>query len=102
MTRFLGTAVACIASIAVSLAHWDENYAPYLLAGGSLYLIGAVALTGGYHVPRNNELAEVDPRSADAERLWTRYLHAWTAGNHVRAAAALAAAALFIGAVNAS
>jgi uncharacterized membrane protein len=46
-----------------------------------------------YHVPRNDALAAVDPNSADAAGLWTRYLADWTAWNHVRSAAALAAAA---------
>jgi uncharacterized membrane protein len=47
-----------------------------------------------YHVPRNNALAAVDPESAEAADAWSRYLAEWTRGNHVRVAAALAAAAL--------
>jgi len=37
----------------------------------------------------------VDPASADAGLTWANYLKTWTAWNHVRAVAALAAAALF-------
>ena len=47
--------------------------------------------TISYHVPRNEALARVDARSADAESHWTRYLSGWTACNHLRADAALAA-----------
>lgn len=36
-------------------------------------------------------LARVEPTSADAPGAWTRYLAQWTAGNHVRTLAALAA-----------
>ena len=59
-----------------------------------LYLVGAILPTISYHVPRNEALARVEPHSADAESHWRRYLSGWTAWNHVRAAAALAAAAV--------
>ena len=42
----------------------------------------------------NAALAGVNPSSADANRLWADYVNAWTAWNHVRTTAALAAAAL--------
>jgi uncharacterized membrane protein len=58
-----------------------------------LYLAGTIGMTMGFHVPRNNTLAKVDPAGADAAGPWTRYLAEWTAGNHLRTAAALAAAA---------
>jgi uncharacterized membrane protein len=47
-----------------------------------------------YHVPRNDALATVDPDSADAASHWSRYLRGWTAANHVRTVAPLAAAAV--------
>jgi uncharacterized membrane protein len=47
------------------------------------------------NVPLNNALAAVDPNSGKGAELWARYLADWTAWNHVRAAASLAAAALF-------
>lgn len=45
------------------------------------------------NVPRNNALAAVDPASAEGARVWAGYVTSWTAWNHVRTAAALAAAA---------
>jgi uncharacterized membrane protein len=48
-----------------------------------------------FNVPLNNALAVVDPASADAASLWSRYVSSWTAWNHVRTVAALAAAASF-------
>jgi uncharacterized membrane protein len=48
-----------------------------------------------FNVPRNDALAKVDPASADGARLWADYIASWTAWNHVRAAAALAASASF-------
>lgn len=38
-------------------------------------------------------LATVGPQSAEAAGRWARYASTWTSANHVRAAAALAAAA---------
>jgi uncharacterized membrane protein len=93
MAALFGTAVACGALAVWALLVWDERFAPYLLVGGVLYLVGTILLTIVYHVPRNEALARVEPYSTDAESYWTRYLSGWTAWNHVRAAAALAAAA---------
>ena len=95
MVALFGTAVACGALVLSALFAWDERFAPYLLVGGALYLIGTILLTIAYHVPRNEALARVEPHCADAESHWTRYLSGWTAWNHVRAAAALVAAATF-------
>ena len=66
---------------------------PTWSAAASAYLLGPIGLTMGYHVPRNNALAKVGPESPDGARYWKRYLSEWTAWNHVRAAAALGAAA---------
>jgi uncharacterized membrane protein len=47
-------------------------------------------------VPLNEALAIVEPDSAEGASLWTRYIAVWTAWNHVRTVAALAAPALLI------
>jgi uncharacterized membrane protein len=93
MVALFGTAVACGALAVSALFAWDEHFAPYLLLGNALYLVGTILLTIAYHVPRNEALARVEPHSADAESHWLRYLSGWTAWNHVRAASSLAAAA---------
>jgi uncharacterized membrane protein len=46
-----------------------------------------------FNVPKNNALASVGATDSESVSLWTDYLSKWTAWNHVRAAAALAAAA---------
>jgi uncharacterized membrane protein len=94
MAALFGTATACGTLVVWALFTWDERFAPYLLVGSAFYLVGTILLTIAYHVPRNEALATVEPRSTDAESYWRRYLSGWTAWNHVRAVAALAAAAV--------
>lgn len=94
MAALFGTAAACVAVSIAALVAWDEPSTGYLLAGSVLYLVGTIAVTMAYNVPRNDALAELRPDGADAASDWDRYVAEWTAWNHVRAAAALAAAAL--------
>ena len=93
MGAFFGTAAASALVVVFSLLRWNDAGAVYLLTGGLVYLIGSILVTMAFNVPRNNALAAVDPQSADGARLWTGYITSWTAWNHVRTAAALAAAA---------
>ena len=91
---FVGTALACLVLAVSALLTWHKPGTGYLLAGGLLYIAGTFLVTMVFNVPRNDALAAVDPASAEGARLWTDYLSSWTAWNHVRTAAALAAAAL--------
>lgn len=50
---------------------------------------------GVFNVPRNESLASIAPADPDGAGRWTGYVASWTAWNHVRTAAALAAAASF-------
>ena len=52
-------------------------------------------MTFAFNVPLNDMLATVDPASAEGASQWAGYLTTWTNWNHVRAAAALLAAASF-------
>lgn len=92
-TAFVGTAAACVLVILVSLLHWRDPGAFYALVGSALYLIGTLLVTTVLNVPKNDVLAAMAPTAPDAPDLWSRYLASWTAWNHVRAAAAFAAAA---------
>jgi uncharacterized membrane protein len=94
MGALFGTALACAVLVVAAFVEWGEPYAVYLFVGGLLYLVGAIVLTGVYHVPRNNALATVDPNGADAANQWDRYVRGWTAWNHVRTVSPLAAAAI--------
>ena len=89
---FLGTAAACVLLIVTSLTLWHETGAAYLLIGGVLYLVGTFLVTVGFNVPRNDALAAINSTDSNAATLWNRYVSSWTAWNHVRTVAALAAA----------
>lgn len=89
---FLGAAAVCAVLAVASLTSW-RSASIWLLAGSLLYLGGALLVTLVCNVPRNDALAAVNPASADAATLWASYLATWTAWNHVRTVASLAAAA---------
>ncbi len=96
MGVFLGTMVVCVLSIVYSLSHWQQPDTIYLLVGSLLYLIGTFGVTIAFNVPLNDSLAKVAPHSSDGMKLWATYQVSWTFWNHVRTAAAIAAAAIFI------
>ena len=93
---FFGTAAACIIVVAVGLLRWNVAGSTFAVAGGLLYLVGTLLVTIIFNVPRNNALARALPDSPDGAALWTDYLVAWTAWNHVRTVAALAATGCLI------
>jgi uncharacterized membrane protein len=94
MGALFGMGGACVVLIVRAVLDWGEPYAVYLLIGGAVYLVGAILLTGVYHVPRNDALATLDPNSPDVPDHWRRYVKEWTGANHVRTVAPLAAATL--------
>jgi uncharacterized membrane protein len=96
MAAFLGTGVACAALALLSLSRWSESGSALRLAGSLLYLLGTLSATMAKNVPQNDALASVDPRSDEGLRVWSGYVGRWTAWNHVRTAAAAAAAAVFV------
>lgn len=95
LAAFFGTGAACVLALISSLVWWHEPGAVYLFAGGALYLVGTVLVTIVFNVPRNEALASVAPTDPESATLWTGYVTGWTAWNHVRTLAALAAAASF-------
>jgi uncharacterized membrane protein len=93
---FFGTTAVCLIVTVAAVVEWHQLASAYLLAGGLLYLIGAFGVTVVFNVPRNNALAVVDPASPGGAHAWAGYLVTWTAWNHVRTIASLAATAALI------
>jgi uncharacterized membrane protein len=95
MSVFFGTAIICLVLAILSVFRWQTPGAGYRLIGSLLYLLGTILVTIVCNVPVNDSLAAVDPASTDAGQVWANYLTTWTAWNHARTIAALAAAAAF-------
>lgn len=92
---FLGTAAVSVYAVVFALRHGEEPGRVFLLAGGLLYLAGSLIVTMAFNVPMNDALASANAATPEGVRVWTNYLSVWTAWNHVRTAASLAATAAF-------
>ena len=94
MTVLFGTAAACLGLVAWAAISFSERPAALVLAGGALYIVSTIGVTIVCNVPLNNRLAKLHSQGTDAAGRWDAYVAKWTAWNHVRAAASLAAAAV--------
>lgn len=92
---FLGTAALAVLAAGSTLIEGRTPDAPYLVIGAVLYVAGCLGVTLACNVPRNNALAAVAPAAPGSARLWSGYVVEWTAWNHVRTVASLAAAVAF-------
>tara|TARA_B100000614_G_scaffold140930_1_gene125258 strand:- start:621 stop:1043 length:423 start_codon:yes stop_codon:yes gene_type:complete len=93
---FFGTAALSVVLAVLSIVQWNEGAAVFHFAGSVLYLVGIILVTMIFNVPLNQKLAAVAPDSAEGASLWARYLSVWTAWNHVRTLASIAAMAAFV------
>ena len=96
---FLGTAVLCAGAIIAALLRWSAPGGTFVLAGAALYLAGTFLVTIAANVPWNDRLAAMAPDDPAAAETWRLYSRRWTAWNHVRTLAALAASGSFIVAI---
>ncbi len=94
MSLFFGTALVMSALMVNGLGNLDDVAARYHVAAGVLFLSGVIALTGMYHVPRNNRLDRLQADSAEGTAYWAIYLREWVRMNHVRTVAPAGAAIL--------
>lgn len=92
---FVGTAALCLAVLGWTMAQGALSSSLGPVAGSLLYLVGVVGITRVCNIPRNDALAKAAPDSAAGRDLWADYLRTWTAWNHVRVVAGIAAAATF-------
>jgi uncharacterized membrane protein len=92
---FFGSVISSLGLIAVAVSRWDEPGTTALLVGSIVYLVGAILMTGRYHVPRNEQLDRMDPKTEAGVSYWKRYAPRWTLLNHVRTLASLTATGAF-------
>lgn len=87
---FFGALALPLAAAAAGLAAGHRDVALLALAAAAIDGLGVVGTTFLVNVPMNEALAAVVP-GADAAAVWAAYAGPWTAWNHVRTLAALAA-----------
>ncbi|MFJ7333906.1 DUF1772 domain-containing protein [Streptomyces sp. NPDC101116] len=96
MLVFLGSAALCAVIAVVTFVLWPDEGTVELLVGSALYLFGSFGLTMVANVPRNDELAGLDPDTPEAAAYWQVYLREWTLWNHVRTVASAGAALAYV------
>jgi hypothetical protein len=95
MGVLFGTALLALVLALHALFVWTEPGARYRFFAGVFYVVGAIAVTAIFNVPRNIALGTITPGAAGSAEAWARYLVEWCAWNHVRAVTSIAAALLF-------
>jgi uncharacterized membrane protein len=93
---FFGTAASCIALVVQRVAG-SVPVETIGVVGAGAYLVGFLVMTMVVHVPLNNGLARLDAAAASSGPAWHRYRTRWTALNHVRVVASVAACGLLVG-----
>ena len=92
---FVGTAVLSLGLGGLGVANWGRPGALFFLGGAILSLVGTFLVTGLGNVPLNDQLAAVAATDPGTLEVWEHYLNRWTLLNHIRTAAAVAAALLY-------
>jgi uncharacterized membrane protein len=95
MLALFGTAILSVVVGIWSVRSWGEPAAPWALAGCLAYLV-TIVITIVANVPLNNQLAGLNPEASGAKAQWASFLTHWTAWNHLRGAAAVAAGLCFV------
>lgn len=99
MLPLIGSVVGCVAVGVLAVVRGEAPHRTVLLIGVGLGVI-AFVITPGYHIPHNDALAKINPRSASAASDWVHYSRGWTRWNHARALAYLGSGVALVAAVN--
>jgi uncharacterized membrane protein len=85
-----------VAVVAVVGLRRESGGGHALLLVGALLYVASFAITAIYHIPHNNAFDTVVADGPRAAQAWHDFARPWELWNHVRAAAALAAAAAML------
>jgi len=91
---WLGTGALCLVVAVWTVVSGGDRRAVLAAAAAAVYVAGSIAVTFARNVPMNDALARMDARDPATAGYWRTYVRRWTAWNHVRAGASIAAAAL--------
>lgn len=101
MLLFMGTTVLCVLIAVLAFVGWGDAGTAEAMGGAAAYLLGCFVVTAAGNVPLNDRLASADAETLEGHHTWSAYLIVWTRWNHVRTAACVLAALLFLGALSA-
>ena len=93
---FIGTALLSIVVVVLMLVDRSHPAMMFFLGGAVVYFAGTFLVTVFGNIPLNDQLAATSATDPSALELWEHYLERWTIWNHVRTAASMAAALLYI------
>ena len=85
MVALFGTALVAGVLLVLALLGSLDAGAWWAAGASVVYLVGAIGVTGGANVPRNNRIAATSATDAPAlAAAWTAFRPGWQAWNHVR------------------
>lgn len=96
MAGFFGTPILCIVAAVMASRGSHGQAGLYAIVACVVYVVGNFLVTAAGNVPLNNALAAADANTVEAAGVWSHYLVSWTRWNHVRTAASMIAAGLFL------
>lgn len=83
MAALFGTGALGLGVAVRALVDTDRPGVTWTIAGAAMHL-ATLALTAGFHVPRDNALAAIGPNDTTVDARWATYLGQWTTANHLR------------------
>ena len=89
MPLFFASSFVSLCLVIVAFARWGKAGTELALLAGVVYFVGMFVCTILFNVPLNNSLVNLDPNSANANQVWSRYLKIWTNWNHLRTVSSL-------------
>lgn len=96
MVIFFGGAASALAVVITELTSGAATpTTPHRIVGAGLAL-AAFGITIVRNVPLNNTLTRITPDGPDIEARWNTFGRSWSAANHARATAALAATIILV------
>ena len=84
MLALFGTGLVALVVLGFAIAGTLGGATWWAVAASVVYLVGAIGVTGGANVPRNNRLAAAPEEAGALASAWTAFRPGWQAWNHVR------------------
>ena len=95
MLALFGTGLVALAVLGFAIAGALGDATWWAVAAAVVYLVGAIGVTGGANVPRNNRLAAAPEAPEALASAWNTFRPGWQAWNHVRTITCAAACIAF-------